>query len=456
MVSAVSALNNSQGGQVRHQTIPLYTSYATTWSVNAPHLSTAHQAPVIDHQSITSMNNQMASLQAQMDNLRAAHASLGLVPSQNWHHTQPASLGAGHVPNIDFLSGHQQAAAAPPYPAAQPGVLAPQLPARQTYRPVQPSPAPAGIASANGQPVLYQAPSSVGNAFITAFSNNTGGHQPAIHLHRPTQAEVSSPLPTEPSRWDFKVSSLKNIDLIDNVLQYSPVEGISDRSLRNALKGNYANLEEYLPAISCTLDINENETLMESASGILSYKSKRSQNSINDLGTWLQAYLNYQHVMVRVHGLVAYFAMHDYINYIYDSDIKFQWDTVQAFDIRHRQKISGKTINMKAIDPLMVATMLDKVSVKDYAKCTKCKSRHHSTEDCPLSSTQPSGTKRNRNKGKPKDEICKAFNTKACTFQGCKRQHKCYGCRGDLPFQECCKTGPCNGKGNTPAEKFEK
>ena len=448
-VSTVSGHTNLYSSQIRARTMPIYAPDTTTWSVHAPQSSIAHlPTPVIDHQAITSMTQQMASLQAQMDSLRVAQANLGLVPVHNWHASQHGA-GASHVANIDYLPGHQ--AAAPHAPAAPPVTPAHYQQVGPWPRPTtRPNILPVGITGFS-QPVGYPITSASGNAYRDEIRSTAG--QPVI-----VQQQVRPGIDPRAimNEWnedacDFSVSSLRNIDVIDNVQQYSPVEGLSDRSIRNALKGNYCLLEEFLPPVSCTLDQNENETLMESATGIISYKSKKSQQSITGFGTWLQAYLNYQHVMVRVHGLVAYYAMHDYISYIYDSDIKFQWDTVYAFDIRHRQRIGGKTINMKAIDPLMVATTLDKVSVKDFAKCTRCKSRNHCTDDCPLTvAAPPSGSKRNRSssRGKSKDEICKKFNIAAssCSYQGCRRQHKCYGCKGDLPFRECCITGPCSAK----------
>ena len=188
------------------------------------------------------------------------------------------------------------------------------------------------------------------------------------------------------------------------------------------------------------------QPVIDPVSGIVSYKYKRPQRKINNYNTWLEAYMGYEKVMVQAHGIYAYFAMSDYKSFIMECDRKFHWPSVYALDIRHRQSLSGRSINFNNVDPTMLATMLDSSTVKNQPRCTKCRGPPHPPGECTgVSQAPPRGPSRNRSasRGKPSNEICNNFNTNGCTYEGCRRAHKCLGCKGDMPYKVCHIKGPC-------------
>ena len=319
-----------------------------------------------------------------------------------------------------------------------------------------------------GQPHVIQPLHSQLGVLRPPLHGHVHGYaQPNIATHAATSSNWDSLQPA-PSGYGTShlltdhyqppIPGLVDIDTLPDVTKYSPIIGMPDRIIRSALKGNYANLDDYLSPVMCTLDVNQDlQAQVDVNTGFVTYKCKSLQTKLINFDKWLQAFMNYEHLMVNVHGYFAYQAIAPYKKYIQEADKKFNWETVVAFDIRHRQAISGKHINMLNMDPVMVAWMLDSCAVRDAIKCTKCKSVNHATADCPLNNSAQNlatlppagsagGSTRNRSRSRGKEPVCKNFNKNACTFQGCKRQHVCIVCKGELPVKECLLRGNCAPK----------
>ena len=242
------------------------------------------------------------------------------------------------------------------------------------------------------------------------------------------------------------VPGLASLDMLGDYRNYVTTPYIPERTAKLALAGMFVPLDDFLVPSACNVeDIGEMQPVMDPDTGIISYKRKRGVRKISNFYTWLEAYLAYVKMMVRAHGLRAYFDMVDYITFIQDNDRMYCWPAISDFDVKHRQRLSGRSIAMMNIDSVLIASVLNSAVVK-HARCTHCKSSDHPPGECPFPplSTGGSNRQRSRSRGKQQNDICIKFNTSSCTFNGCKRQHKCLKCRGDLPFKECTRSGPCS------------
>ena len=266
------------------------------------------------------------------------------------------------------------------------------------------------------------------------------------------------------------VSGLTQVENMGDLSKLAPFEGIPDRTLRNAVSGMYVEIEHFIKPTSSILDdTSELHTVMDATTGHVSYKLKKPNKDIDNLFSWINAFLNYTKLMMAAHGVQVAQVMVDYVKHIMESERKYLWPCVYAFDIRHREAMSGIHVNFMHLDPTIVVSILDPLAVKCDARCLRCKSNTHDTVDCPLnksstnnalppqSSTNNGNARhRSRSRGKSAKDICHKFNSTQCTYNPCRKQHVCIGCYGDLPFRECAKTGPCNrfeGNAKPPSAK---
>ena len=241
------------------------------------------------------------------------------------------------------------------------------------------------------------------------------------------------------------VPGLASMDVLGDYRNYITTPYISERTARLALTGMFISLDDFLVPRACNIDdIDEMQPVMDPDTGVISYKRKRNVRKINSFYTWLEAYMAYVKMMVKAHGLRAYFDMIDYVTFIQDNDKMYCWPAIYDFDIKHRQRLSGKSIDMMSVDTVLMASVLNSAVIK-HAKCPHCKSTDHPPGECPYPPQPPSGNARHRSRsrGKQQTEYCIKFNTSTCTFNGCKRIHKCLKCRGDMPYKECINIGPC-------------
>ena len=136
--------------------------------------------------------------------------------------------------------------------------------------------------------------------------------------------------------------------------------------------------------------------------------------------------------------------MSDYKSYIHKTEKTFTWQAVYAFDIAHRKALSGISIEFSKLDPTLVASQLTSATVRSTARNSLGNGNNSHTQ-APAPSGSQGGTRhRSSSRSNQSNEICKKYNTEGCTYNSCRRQHKCISCRGSLPYNECIFSGPCN------------
>ena len=285
--------------------------------------------------------------------------------------------------------------------------------------------------------------------FIPAMATHSYGAPPADQ-GQAAQYIVVPPPPAPQPPVPATVPGLASIDTLGDISRFSTIEGLSDRTLRSALRGMYIDIQEFL-GVSIFEDSTDLQPVIDNTTGVVTYKYKRPQKKIANYVTWVEAFMAYERTMVQAHGIYAYNSMADYKLFILDCDRKFHWPAVYNLDVKHRQSLSGRSIVFITIDPTLVASCLDSSAVKSQSRCQKCKGPAHPPGECQTQSVQYGNTVRHRSASRGKqqqNEICNNFNCTACTYEGCRRMHKCLGCKGSLPFKVCIIKGPCANTNN--------
>ena len=222
-----------------------------------------------------------------------------------------------------------------------------------------------------------------------------------------------------------------------------PVEGVPDTTLKAALKGEFVYLDQFLLNLVVSPE-NEGELCQYLENGQVNFRPRRSKRKITNFSTWLEAWNNYERLMTRYHGLQeVYEHMADYRAFIGENDKKYTWAALAAYDIRHRAKLSRKSVYFSNVDISLQAQLLDATAVKTSAsRCYRCKSFLHTVSECPF---PPSATQKPvSQKTEKRKEVCRNFNNLKCVVSNCPRQHVCKSCSGELPYELCIKSGPCS------------
>ena len=359
------------------------------------------------------MAQQLATLQQQMAQLQGNTG----IASHPWQAAQGGSHLGMQVPAQVSLSSYiSPAQAGPTSHVGSQQIVYGQQPIQQ-------------IAQA-GQPLAYGA---MGGA---------RGGAPDDQILPPAPAPVLLPVP-----------GLKSLESLGDISRLPFMENISEKTARSALRGIYISLDEFLnPPTFNNEDQGEMLQILDSVTGIVTLKPKRQTRKIFNFATWLEAFMNYENLMVTAHGMIAYRGMAAYKAYIQKTDRVYEWSTVYSFDCQHRQSLSGKSIDFNELNTTLVAAVLTSASVKPQ-KCYRCKSTAHTTTECtatvPPTGPQSGGQARHRSRSRSKQpskqsgEICRKFNTVGCTYVGCNKMHRCISCKGELPYNECIFRGQC-------------
>ena len=315
--------------------------------------------------------------------------------------------------------------------SSQPG---PTYSSVQTSQPLHNSQVAAAMHGGHAPPALGVLASSYGHG-------HGGPYQPT----QPPAVAASVQAPAAPTVAPTPyqgVPGLLSIETLGDLSRLPMADSLPEKTFRGALKGIYANLDDFLDPPAAALDEQVDlQPILNTATGVVSYKSKRQSRRIINFSTWLEAYMQYEKMMVAAHGIPAYMGLAEYKMYIHKTEKTFIWQAVYSFDIAHRKALSGISIEFSKLDPTLVAAQLTSAMVRSTAKANQQPSSSGSNQAQP--SAQGNARHRSSSRGKSSGEICKNFNTEGCTWNSCRRQHKCWSCKGTLPYNECIFSGPC-------------
>ena len=278
-----------------------------------------------------------------------------------------------------------------------------------------------------------------------------------------------------------RVPGLRPLREREDLSRYCPVPGISEKTLKDALSGEYILIESFLMNHLADFDeANKPMELCAQSDGRVVYKSKRRTRSVYNFGTWLEAWINYSRTMINYHGVAVSENMLSYIKHIQDYDRRHPWKVVENVDVQNRMSHSGWDIEFSKIDIMMLFSSFDRASEMPNrvpGKCDICRSTEHYANNCPLqnslnqpfpgnpsrqagrgtrgqtysssyagySSTRGAGNNQREYSRVMREEICENWNDTRCYSSSCRRWHLCRGCGGDLPHSICSRVSKCAG-----------
>ena len=228
------------------------------------------------------------------------------------------------------------------------------------------------------------------------------------------------------------------------------IPGTPEKSIKQGLQGEYICLDEFLQ--NYTLNNSEAQDIQSylDNDGGVAYRSKRQKRRITSLSTWLEAWHNYERLLLSYHGFQLYDTCTRYKMLILSLERKYNWTAVAILDMRHRLSLSGLSVDFAVIDSVLFNSIMDPTTVKTSApRCFRCRSFDHTISECPFPAPPPQavskgGPKKTFSSSSPNQpEICNNYNSLRCVLSSCKRLHICKACRGDLPFELCVKQGKC-------------
>ncbi len=222
---------------------------------------------------------------------------------------------------------------------------------------------------------------------------------------------------------------------------------------RKATSGEFVHLEDFLPTEPLPASSSELEPYVDSVTKAVSYRPKRARKAINSFEKWLQAWNNFERLLVN-DDCKRYNSLADYREHIAAYTRKFHWPAVYAYDQRFRAALAVEhSFEYGKVNNDLYTTILDSTAErKDIRKCMRCKSTEHEVADCPFPtpSSAPPEEKGRQTGGSYRwerwyhqgKEGCNNFNAGKCTNASCPRAHVCRGCRGGFPITACnyCKT----------------
>ncbi len=228
-------------------------------------------------------------------------------------------------------------------------------------------------------------------------------------------------------------------------------QGVSVKSIEGAIKGEFTDLQDYLPPIGASSHLNNELEPYTDANNFVNYRYKKHSRKITNIDSWLQAWSLYERLLVSVMGIQCHKYMSEYREFMYEANKKFLWHALSMYDYKHRLRLSSKlslqdrvAFHIPSSDLMLV--ILDATAVKPNAlRCVRCRGYDHVVSACPFPEQVRQGQATRPNQTGPVgNEICQNFNREKCNFgDKCRRKHVCRGCGGKQPYLKCTQSGPC-------------
>ena len=223
------------------------------------------------------------------------------------------------------------------------------------------------------------------------------------------------------------------------------VSGISERSVRTALTGQYVTLDTFLSNLCVRPDDDKDDD----------DKSRQGKRAIYNILSWIEAWENYTRLMVTYHGLDMFLPMSDYKLQMLSWDKRYIWKACQSFDTQHRGELANRrSVNFMDIDSLDASNTFDNSVLKPFAtRCSICRSYDHIYQACPFRGASdpppppPGAGRRSQSldvrQNYESPQICLNWNAQRCGNPRCGRVHMCRNCGGNMPYDVCKINGKC-------------
>ena len=230
-----------------------------------------------------------------------------------------------------------------------------------------------------------------------------------------------------------------------------PHQSISDKTLKEILRGEYCDLQFILPPEIEQIKETNYEAYFQD--GQLLCKVKENKRDINSIVTWVEAWSRYEHLMISFHGTSVHTDMYRYKMRVLEWNKKYTWSRVYAWDMEVRKEKSGKGMDFVNMDTGLFVYHFDHSTLRNKLKpkCRMCNGPEHKGSPCPPPFRPEPGVGSGQQKpsmgqykyGASRPDACYDYNYGQCYRQYCIWQHTCKGCGGPMPNFECKINGKC-------------
>jgi hypothetical protein len=357
-----------------------------------------------------------------------------VAPLQPAQPSSVAPLQPAQPSSVAPLQPAQPSSVAPLQPA-QPSSVAPVQPAQpSSVAPLQPA-QPGSVAPVQAAPEAAQI-SSLFPAHTMSLPVNssapqigaTPGATCALTLQQITPASCST-TSMHTTGLGIRTSMLPDSTTLP-----------SEKLQHQISNGMYTNFSDLLTMNKELNDYPEYESYIDS--GVLKFRQKRNQKTIDNFRSWLTAWTVYEMVLVK-HYPVLYPVLVQYRQLIQQCDLKFNWQAVRHYDEQFRLSLANRrSLDFGTINTNLYTMIFDSTAIKQSTRpCYRCRSRSHHVKDCPFPERAPM----EENKTAPAadsqyhrgQEICNNYQQERCRYPQCKRAHVCKACRGPHPENKC-------------------
>ncbi len=162
------------------------------------------------------------------------------------------------------------------------------------------------------------------------------------------------------------------------------IPGIPDKTIQQGLHGEYVCLDEFLQNYTVNNpEVQDIQSYVDS-SGNVAYRNKRQKRRINSFNTCLEAWHNYERLLLSFHSFHLYDACSKYKLLMLSLDRKYTWSSLAILDMKHRLSLSGHSVQFDTIDSVLFSSIMDPTTVKTAAtRCYHCKSFDNTMDPFP-------------------------------------------------------------------------
>ena len=221
---------------------------------------------------------------------------------------------------------------------------------------------------------------------VTEHDVPPGDEPPIVEIATPVRKSMEETRETHPfQRPPHRIPGLRPVPADISELDLPYVEGLPERTLRQALEGQYVQIDHFLENIVYDIEGEGALEVITGEEGQIACRQKRGRRGVYNLVSWLEAFENYTRVMVNFHGVNLFNSFSAYKTVIIDYDRMYLWKAVHKFDMRHRNRKGGRSVDFHNIDLLLAGLIMNNLVMKTEAtRCSICGDFKHIYQACPF------------------------------------------------------------------------
>ena len=223
------------------------------------------------------------------------------------------------------------------------------------------------------------------------------------------------------------------------------VEGLPERTLRQVLEGQYVQIDHILENIVYDVEGEGALEVVAVNEGLVACRQcRRRRGGVYNIISWLEAFENYVRIMANFHGIALFNSLSSYKGTIMDYDRMYQWRVVQKFDMKHRNKLGGRSVPSNRHSNSRPYSQ-QHCHENCASRCLVCGDYKHNDNACPFrnapgtqskAATRHSSSLVHQPSNRTTNEICFNWNSQRCHDIYCWRIHASEVVGGELPYTQ--------------------